>query len=318
MRDVSADLSAWLQGVPDGATVRGGARYRVDYGVPLRDKRDLTFLPGTEIFTDYDAAYAQDAARKGFALLSFRGGGGIDVGWTVTGPVPEPALGTYQAWKEHQHGMQFIAVDGVRVTGAIRHVYGDFLYFGCLRGKGQSTPCRNVEVADLTCWGAGRQGIGLIGMDGGVILDSTFGMVGRSLWDIESPGPYDLVQNVDFARNRIAGNVRNNVLTIGGKGQVCGIAVSDNDFGPKPFRMTVKGAGRRGLRITGNVAYVERPSNQPPIKVAGFEDVEIVGNTIPMQARRRKPAIELTGITDYRVEGNICPGASVEMVRVER
>lgn len=318
-KDVSAELTEWLQGVPDGSQVKGAARYRTDYGVRLQGKQDITLLPGTELFTELDKPAVLDPRRKGFRMLSFTGGGGIDIGWDITGPVPDSQAGIYRGRiYETQHGIELMAVDGARIASKIKNVNGDFVYLGAVRpkvaGKQTSIPNRDVTVEGCTCDGAGRQGMGIIAASGLKILRSTFGNVGRSLWDMESPSPNDVLEDIEIAECRITGRVSNNIVAAAGhQRRMRHITIRDNDFGPKAFRMDIKGnVDRSGLHILRNVAYEELASPRSPVEVKGWVDVEVRDNVMPMQ--RRNPAILLTRCGgDIQVGGNQYPGGRVEL-----
>jgi hypothetical protein len=314
-RDVTAELQAFIDSVPDGSCIllSAGARYRADDTLWIRDRHDLTIeATGATIFTD--ALDPINTSGKGAGSSDRRQivietGSDISiVGLTVDGPNPTPA---YVQERESEAGVAVRGVDGAVLRDlTITQVYGDFLTitdFG--NGTGIQVPSRDVLVTGGTFSIAGRQGVAMSGSSvGTTIAGNTFRGIARSGIDIE------LLPGRQVTGARIIDNTFEgfglNWIAMGGRSSVDGAYFGGNEIIGETLRLKIgPPAGvatvtHRHLTFEGNRSTVDAEGDAALFSFRYVDHVTIVANVQHFAPGVAGVVVWTDGGCGYTVEDN--------------
>ncbi len=259
--DVTDDLQAFLDDVPNGSHVRlaAGGRYRVDGTLRLERRSDLD-LDGAG--ATIEATTLVDANRRNLYLKDARRIMIHDL--VIRGVNPEPGL----LDEDHQfeHG---IWLDGgaditiERVT--IENPRGDCLYLGVADG---TLPwVERVNFLDSECRGAGRNGVAIVGARDVRIEGNTFEAIGLHVVDLEpnrtdgqegTPArPVQGARDVAVLDNLAIGPVAQYFVAANGWGEIDALSVVGNRLQGVALRITVQpleesGYVRTQVLVRGN------------------------------------------------------------------
>ncbi|HET8654357.1 MAG TPA: hypothetical protein VFL93_02400 [Longimicrobiaceae bacterium] len=233
--DVTRAMQAWIKSVPDGSTLLfgKGACYRIDGGLVITDRHDLTFEGNGATFQVFSQG---DSQRSNW---SFRRGSDIMVhNMIVRGA--NPAAGTsaaaYVTALEWQHGFRFEGTQGATLDSVqVYDVYGDFVE-AQMDKRGTGLPARDITVRKSHFERNGRMGIGLTDVDGFTLEDSYLGDIRWSAVDLELNKDGTTGRNIRIVRNRF-GPVRHALFSNHGAGSsedVGNIVFSDNEMVAAP------------------------------------------------------------------------------------
>jgi hypothetical protein len=312
--DVTAQLRAFIDNVPDGSTISfpAGARYRIDGSLIIEDRNHLIFEGnGAEFVAVSDA----DRNRRHWWI---RDSDDITIrDLAVRGANPNAGTGdaAYRSDREAQHGFDFAGVKGAlleRVT--VTDVYGDFVYIGS-GARGLSS---DITVRDSDFERNGRQGISITGGEDVRIEHNTISQVRRSTFDIEPNGATWGARRVTITDNAIGPGRLNFIAGHGYAAPVEDIMVSGNRLRGKTMNMSLKAptsSRRTNFSLIGNVSDTAFGSSSAAITIVGFDGVTIRDNVLPLAARRNMTAVRLASTCGAVVEGNEFANATNEVSR---
>ncbi len=321
--DVTDQLTAFFASVPDGSVIafQAGGRYRVEGTLWLADRHRITIDGnGATIIaeTDGSGVTPPDALKHGWPRqrqhLLFTGGEDIAVrNLTIHGANPHAGLGdsAYVASLEAQHGLAFLGVRGVRITGVdVSDVYGDFVYLG-INGTGAGEWTHDVHLSDFRFERSGRQGVSVTGADSVVIEDGYIGDVRRSAIDLEPNTAAGGATHITFRRVTF-GRHRLNWLASGGAGPSVGnVVFEDNRLVGAQFKVFVgasDGARRGPFRFVGNVGDTGDGNPQGVIMQFHWVDgLTVLDNYTPLQRLRNMALVGAWQSCGLDVRGNSGP-----------
>jgi hypothetical protein len=293
-QDVTSALTDFLNGVPDGSTIRflPGGCYRVDGTLELDGRTGLVIdgqgaLFRTATTADDERSHWRFVGGANLTIRDLRIVGADSLGGTA-----DAFVDTLQ----HQMGIDLRGVHGVRVLGVtVSQVYGDCFYVGAGDDGGMWTT--DVEVRASTCIAAGRSGVS-------VTAGRDVTVAGNS---ILQPGLW----GVDIEPN-------------GGATGAVGVTVSDNLFTPgaalRPFVQAVGASGGgtvSGITVLGNtVRGATLSATFSPGPGQRWSDIsfsrnesDTAGYQLPGGGRQSKAVITAQDIDGLLVADNHQPGS---------
>jgi hypothetical protein len=291
--DVTQGLHAWIASVPDGSTLEFGkdACYRIDGGMIITDRNDLTFEGNGSTFRVFTEGHGQRAnwtIRGGsnivFRDMIARGANGY------AGAVPE----AYVKKLEWQHGYRLRGVQGAVLDNVQAYdVYGDFVNLSHDdRVAFPGPPNRDVIVRNSHFERNGRYGISVTNAEGFIFEDNYVGDVRWSGFNIELNGHVEYGRNIHVERNRF-GRLYHSMFVAQGAGfdgHVGNVTIRGNvmevplQFCLRPIsiRAPTRSDGTnlywRGWVIEGNVLRPNRGS--PGIEITRLRDVVVRSNMV--------------------------------------
>jgi hypothetical protein len=322
-RDVTSELQAFIDSVPDGSCIRfpSGARYRADDTIWFRSRQDLTVLAtGATIFTDtLDPILTSGKGAGGSdrRQVVIEGGSNITIdGLTIDGPNTTPA---YVQERESEAGLAVRGVQGATLSNlTIHEVYGDFLTitdYSPVAGSGTNTPSRNVVVTGGHFDVAGRQGVAMSGNSENTTIDgNTFSRIARSGVDIELI-PGRLVTDARVTNN-VFQDFGLNWVAMGGRSSVSGAYFGYNRIVGETMRLKIgPPAGvitvtHQYLTFEGNTSDVMAEGDAALFSFRYVSHVVIVGNVQHFAPNTAGVVVWADGGCDYTVEGNDFAGMS--------
>lgn len=325
--DVTAQLNAYLESVPDGSVIRfpDGALYRVEGVLQLVDRNNLTIEGnGATVFADTDGSGVTPPEKMGHlwprqrSHVAISGGSNIVIrDLIVRGANPNAgsAEGAYVASLEGQHGIDVHGVNGLTLENVtVTDTYGDFLYLS--PDYSTSTWAKNIVVRNSHFERSGRQGVAIVGAEDVLIETSYIGEVGRTMLDIEPLGPAWGAHRITFQNNTF-GPCRHLLLSSGGGGpNVQDIALIGNQLvgmGLKIKAIPSDGSRRSGYRIIDNTSDVPVGLPVPALKFYWADGIEVRGNHQLMAVLRDMTGVYACESTGVSVNGNDFPGALREL-----
>lgn len=309
-RDVTADLQAFIDATPDGATLEftAGACYRVDGTLAVQKRSDLvihgngaTFrqvTDGTELVNP-----KKIRTRNIFTVGSSTGVTVTDVVIRGANPYAGVDERAYRPVFEAQHGVIVIGssqvlFDRVEVTD----VYGDFVWLG----PGN----RGVTVQNSTFARNGRQGWTINGTDilfqGNSITDTR-----RATIDMEPSLPTWGSHNVTIRDNDIGRGRLLFFASVGaGNAAIDGVNILDNRL-HRTLQIYICSWGQRrtNYRIVGNVTDKITSGSGSTIGLRNVGNVEIAGNYVRLQPSHKLFGVGARNVSGLTVHDNTFPGA---------
>ena len=222
--DASAALAAWLDGVPDAATIVFPADgvYRMDRGLAFSDRHNLTFEGNGATLQ----GSGPDSCGRECSLFYLEGGnrGIIIRGFVLVGNSASP--GKYDAAREHSSAITVVGGGQVEVAEVvIEAVGGDAL---TITGSAPEWP-NDIWFHDSHVISAGRNGVAVIAGSDVVVERVAFDVSGYTVFDIEPNSSNQGASNIRFLDNT-AGTWSNSFVSAeGASGSVVnGVTVSGN------------------------------------------------------------------------------------------
>lgn len=303
--DVSAELEAWFDEVPDGSVMelRRDGCYRIDEPVTLDERHDIVFRgrgATLRAFTEGD----QD--RRHFHI---RGGSHIRVSnLTIIGANPHAGLSD-EAWSSShafQHGFTLNGVQGAILDHVrVFDVYGDFVYIGPLDG----TPSRNITISNSTFRRNGRQGICVASGEHITIVHNRISGVRWAMIDLEPMSTDWHVLDV-LVKDNVLGTRRLTMLSAATRGDVDKVSFINNDVAGT-LRTGVESRAE-GVRYShflfeNNTAGTKHVGRFAVMKFSRVDDIRVVDNE---QRVADEALVGLSGSCHVRVNRNTIDGAA--------
>ncbi len=300
--DASAALQRFVNGVPNGATIRFRAgTYRMDHGLNLSNRRDLVLDGnGATLRSRGSGSRSLDsifALMYGSQRLTFRD-------FTLVGNNPYAGTASAMSGGESLHGFYIGGATDVLIQDvSIRDVNGDCVYVGTDSG---TTWSRNVTFQDSTCTRTGRHGVGIIAGRNTLIQRVRFDEIGFMVVDIEPNRSVEGAIGTVFRNNTVGSYGLTNRyvswvvaasagadgavvsdLTISGNA-VSGVARAGYDGTALGISVIIDGrdAPRSGIVIRDNTSTrtVSRTMHGAPVLIRNASGVTVTGNRQPMSS----------------------------------
>lgn len=297
--DVSADLAAFVQQVPDGSTITfpPNAHYRIESGFVISGRNDLVIDGnGAEFFATTDGSGATPMGPTGVTWLWPRHRDQILVykstnvtlrNLAVRGANPNAGLSdsAYVEQFEAQAGVEFFGTVNSRLESCrISDTYGDFVYIG--QGS------QNTSVSNCTMTRSGRQGISVVDAQGVFVHHNDLSLVRRSMFTLEPYVRDWSVGNVWIVYNTI-GDTRLSIVGAKGEGDVSGVVYAYNRHIGVPMRIknTPLYGRRHDWYVIGNTSDRTYGSPHGSVWMFRTDRVLVVGNYQPLQSGRNPAQI---------------------------
>jgi uncharacterized protein YjdB len=311
-QDVSAQLQTWLNSLPDSSRIVGpaGARYRVEFGLMLEDRRGLQLdaedplNPPTLFQTQLEPYGPADSENRNRLVLGFRLGGGHTLrNWILRGAQPNSgANGLYDPDLEAQHGLLISGVNGMLVEDVrITEVAGDFIYLTNRFANNVNSLSQDITIRRVTGRKASRQGVAVVGAARVLIEDSDFQDIRRSAFDIEPNGARGSVQYLTVRRT-IFGTFRNDWVAGAGSGEadIHDITFENNEVIGRPLVFSLRGKTatslnpaairRSNIRVANNRARnitSITTTSMTVMQFSGLDNVEVIGNIVEFTGQKQ-------------------------------
>jgi hypothetical protein len=309
--DVTAQLLAWIDTVPDGSTLAFKRRgcYRIEGTLEIRDRHRLDFKGNGARFV---ATTAGTGGRSQWRLV--RGSHLTLRGMRVQGANGAP--GVFDATLQHQHGFDLAGAAHVE----LRHVsasgvYGDCVYVGRAHDHPQRWS-RDVRVRDSRCSGTGRMGVAVVAGRRVAVKRSRFRRIARTVLDIEPNGPGFGARAVSFVGNSATGPLPGGFFSAIGHGPVDAVTIARNRLTGAGMYMAVlapPGERRSRIRIVRNrsdTAY--RAPGSAALDFERIDRLTVKRNAIPLDG----PDMALASVSescDVTIFGNVVARGSSEV-----
>lgn len=292
--DVTAELTDWLNTLPDGETARLSGTFMVGGTIKIVGRKVTIDGTGAKLLQWGFGREAPDPRTR--CVLRFVNSTGSLTGLEIQGANPLAGTGdlAYVKAFEAQHG---VWIEGGTIEVAhcnIHDVYGDFIYVA-----GQSP---DAHIHDNVCMRNGRQGIS-VSRGSAVVENNTLDQMRRAVFDLEPAASSWVVDGVTI-RNNFIGKHRLNFLSSLGLGAVHNVTVSNNLLCASTMNAQVASAAVRksGWVVDGNVSTGKFGS--PSGHVMSFtnvDDVTVTNNRQPSDRRITELAayVGCTGIDDH-------------------
>lgn len=173
--DVTAQLQAWFDSLPDGTTASlAGGCFRAEGTLTLRGRNGLT-IDG--VGATLRASTVGDGHRSSLRVID---GSSFTVrDLTVEGGYTKS--GTHDTTVQWSHGIDLLGPFGVLVENVtVRDVGGDCVYAGLGAQR-----ARNATVRGVTCDGTGRNGVSAVAANGLLVDGGSYSRVGFIAFDVE-------------------------------------------------------------------------------------------------------------------------------------
>lgn len=325
-RDVTTDLQAFIESVPDGATIRfaAGGDYRVEGTIFMVERRNLE-IDGAG--STIRSTTVVDFNRRNLSIVTSTNILVRDL--TIQGASTNP--GVLDNEHAFEHG---IWVDGgadIEIRDlVIQNTLGDCVYLGV--GDGFLPWPERVYIHDIICRGAGRNGISIIGGRDIRIEANIIERTGLHAIDIEpnrTDGrdgtdeirPVQGASTVAISGNTIIGPVEGYFFAANGWGQIDDLTVVDNVLRGTPLRITVQplpdsGFIRTGIRIERNRSDTPYTGDGAAMRFSLAADLTVHDNVGPL-ADAGASLIQLREVCRASIVGNAFPGGGSEVVGSE-
>lgn len=194
--DVTAALTAWLRGLPQGSKVAAppGARYQTNGHIDVSG-RTLT-VTGGEYFTTKDR-HVVSALQRGLWIAW--GGAEFNLyGATLDGGRPP---GVYNAVHEFEFGVDYRNGSGTVEGCTIRNWGGDAVYMGYENYLDPLSICHDVTVRRNVIDGIGRMGLALVAGKNILWEQNTLRRVALYAFDVEPDYPIHACDHLTIRDN---------------------------------------------------------------------------------------------------------------------
>jgi Right handed beta helix region len=304
-RDVTSDLLAWINAVPDQSTLLFpmSACYRIDGTLTISHRTGLTFAGnGTTLNGKYhtqgNAPHVRIYLSKGITITDM----------IVKGANPKAGIGddAFQVDLQWEAAYEISGSENVLLTSVQAYdVFGDFVTIEPEWVRPNYLTARNVTVQNSRFERNGRMGISITGGEDITIRNNYIGQVRHVLLDLETHWTALRVANVRFTGNR-TGAVRLGWMANGGEcnAGVSNIYVADNvmeaDAGlPLFWVKTPSGCARRGPFTLERNKLIARPSSRAVLLFTKGQDMTVRNNEVRFY-RDARPRILVNLVTSTR------------------
>lgn len=285
--DVTAQLQAWLDSLPNGTTADlAGGCFRAEGTLTLNNRFGIT-LEGTG--ATLRASTVGDGHRSSIRVID---GGQFAVrNLTIEGGYANP--GVHDTTVQWSHGVDLLGPDGVLVENVtVRNVGGDCVYAGLGALRTRSATVRNV-----TCDGTGRNGVSAVATNTLAVEGGSYGRIGFIAFDVEpntttgsgvdgatftgaTVGPYYLDVGTVVGSNTIS-NVTFSAITVtaakGGRFRV----------------LTPTGMRRTNITVIGNTSAAAYPGDA--VYAERTDGLTVANNALPTTGVELR-CVDVTGL----------------------
>ncbi len=303
--DVSAQMAAFVAGLPDGTTIdlTPGGRYRMEQTLVIAGRKDLTIRGNGATFV---ATTPGDLMRASVRIADSSGITVEDLRVVGANPLAGAKDQIYRPERGAQHGIDVNSSTDVALIGlTVTDTYGDFVYIGRRDGGPFSD---GVLVQGSTFARSGRQGITVTGARNVIVETSSITEPKRSMFDFE-PGREAgaLVSNVTI-RNNVGSNGPLLFVAAEGHGPVDHITIQGNHLTGMTANIALEdldGGMRYDWNVRDNTADV--PSGNQyygTMRFVRISGLVVTGNTQPMKPSRGMYGVVATNSCGVNVSGN--------------
>jgi parallel beta-helix repeat protein len=317
-RDVSAELYAFIQHVPDGNTVTfpHNARYRVESTISLVNRNNLVVDGnGATFFATTDGSGATPMGptdiqwkwpRHRDQIAVWGGTNVVLRNLTVKGANPNGGTleSSYVVAYEAQAGVEFHnSVNATLENCNVSDTYGDFVYI--------AHDASGTTVRNCTMTRSGRQGISVVDAVNTTLDHNNLSQIARSTFDLETYVGQWAVVNTRITNNTV-GPTRLDTLAAKGEGDVSNVLYAYNRHVGVPMQIKNSGAfvGRRhDWSVIGNTSDHTFGSPHGSVRMFDTDHIVVRDNYQPLQSRRNPPqlATEYYRCTDVTEVNNQFP-----------
>lgn len=338
--DVTLDMQAFLDSVPDGSDILfpTGASYRIEGSLYLENRNNLKFRGrGARVFATTDGSTAPVSnlpaaitflwpRKRGQFIL--RGGSGyIFTDLVVQGANPYnwEQEESYNALYEAQHCFDIEGTHGVLIWRCeMKNPWGDFVYCGMWTAY-NSDWSYDITVIGNEMHDNGRQGVSFVGTRNVVVEDNHIYNTRRATFDIEPDGTTSGSYDLHIRKNRVEQGRLLFVASGGQPGDIHNVIIEGNTLTNRALSIAC-GSTTQGERHNwtirdnqGDASYLYG-SPRALIEMVGVDDVYIFNNEhwfAPMQPGdlpgEGNRAVYLEGTRGYTIEGNIWHDAEKDL-----
>ena len=293
-RDVSAQLTAFIQRVPDGNTITfpRNARYRIESTIALVNRNNLVVDGnGATFFATTDGSGATPMGpndvqwkwpRHRDQIAVWNGTNVVLRNLTVKGANPHGGTdeSSYVVAYEAQSGIEFHnTVNATLESCTISDTYGDFVYI--------AHDAAGTLVRNCTMTRSGRQGISVVDAVNTVLVHNNLSYIARSAFDLETYIGQWSVTNTRITNNTI-GPTRLDIVAAKGEGDVSNVLYAYNEHVGVPMRIknTPLYGRRHDWSIIGNTSDRIYGSPHGAVWMFRTDHILVRDNYQPLQAKR--------------------------------
>ena len=314
-RNVTADLQAWIDSVPDGSTLTFAPLgcYRIDGTLVLKNRTGLTSEGNNSTFravTDGSELVRANSVRTR-NLWSFLGSRDLMVRNVISvGANPHAGRGelAYAPKFEAQHayltmGTTNITLDHVQAYD----VYGDFVWVG--------PGTNHLTVRNSTFSRNGRQGWTINGSD--ILFENnSISETRRATIDMEPSLPTWGAHNIMIRNNTIGKGRLLFFASVGAAAPIDNVSIIGNRFYGKPMTIYVappKGT-RSNYRVINNVSDAAVSGFGAPLVFRHVNGVEIRGNVQPTQWSHHLSGVSIFASSNVVIADNVFRAAKAVFI----
>jgi hypothetical protein len=305
-RDVTGELVAWMESVPDGSTIAfpAGGCYRVDGTLRLRFRNNLTIDGNGSTFKAFtDGRELPPSEARTRSMWAFWRGSNLTLRETiVVGANPRPGLHpeAYVGALEAQTAYVVGGVDRMLIEHVqAHHVFGDFVFVG--------PRTRNLLVRRSSFKHNGRQGWNIAGGENITFDSNEISNTRRATIDMEPSSTNDVARNITFSNNQVGPGRLYFFASEGVAAPIDGVNIVNNRLTGKAMDMRVNPprGTRSNYRVIGN--YSDTRQQQGGGGVMAFSSViglEVRDNRQPVQARQGISGVSVRRCQNVVITGN--------------
>lgn len=305
-RDVTAELQAWIDSVPDGSQLdfAPGGCYRIDRTLRIVERHGLTFDGHGATFRAFtDGRELPPSQARTRSQWSFVFGSNITVqNMTVRGANPNAGRSdaAYVADLEAQHGFVVAGTQNLLIALVrVYDTYGDFVYIGA--------PSSHVRVTASAFARNGRQGWTVVGGEDIVFDHNSISETRRATIDMEESSVEATTRHVVFSNNYIGPGRLFLLSNHGAAALVEDVQFLYNDVRGRAMQLHFEGppGTRNHIKVIGNSS--DSGASQQGgglIFFDGATDVQVKDNWQPLQPDRGISGVGLANSRDVEVSGN--------------
>ena len=312
--DVTAELTAWLAGLPDGsvADLRRGV-YRIDRSLKVQGRSGLRLVDGEfrvmapSVEFDWVGrsvrrhlwfTHCTDLSLDGISLTGQNSTNDAGV------PVDLDGQATYDANREWEHALAVEDCDGVRVTNfRADAVFGDGVYWRRVR----DATLHGFEISRN-----GRQGVAATAASGLQLSNGWIRHSRRSGIDLEPNTPSDTIEDVQIANMTIGSRLI--ALTAGGPGTVRNVHAHDitvtSRSVPTLWMVAHSGGRRDNWTVERLTAVNVVGSPAPVVKAQDANELVLRDFVVPCAPSRAMTGVEVRRPAAVELTRCSFPGAT--------
>jgi hypothetical protein len=316
--DVTAQLTSWINSVPDGSTLLFGQGkcYRVEGTIEIQGRSNLTFEGNGAAFKSLnpmtDGVYADDQRAMFRAIdsanLVYRDMN-ITGAFNFTGKIDESL--------QHAHAIDLRGTSAEINNVNASNIGGDCVYFGLGYSSAQNKS--SGSYYDSTCSRISRNAVSVVAGQNITVQRVGVDSIGYDAFDVEpNQGGGNGAANVVFDDNTI-GSYYLSAYSIVENAPITAQSFTNNHItGPKGFKVTIGDPSSAGFRpshvtITGNVA--DKATAPTPLNADNIDYLTATGNTVTMTSAGYFAAVD--GGCQLNVSSNtLQPAGSLQLYSI--